>query len=67
MDIKAIKEYLGVDWLAVQNQIASSLKSDIGLLNATNDSILSHSGKQLTEGSHAFSFTFGGGLVKKWL
>ena len=47
MDIKAIKEYLGVDWLAVKNQIASSLKSDIGLLNATNDSILSHSGKQL--------------------
>ncbi|MBQ3608075.1 MAG: polyprenyl synthetase family protein [Bacteroidales bacterium] len=47
MDIKAIKEYLGVDWLAVQNQIVSSLKSDIGLLNATNDSILSHSGKQL--------------------
>lgn len=47
MDIKVIKEYLGVDWLAVQNQIASSLKSDIGLLNATNDSILSHSGKQL--------------------
>lgn len=47
MDIKAIKEYLGVDWLAVQNQIASSLKSDIGLLNSTNDSILAHSGKQL--------------------
>ena len=47
MDIKAIKEYLGADWLAVQNQIASSLKSDIGLLNSTNDSILSHSGKQL--------------------
>lgn len=47
MDIKAIKEYLGVDWLAVQNQIVTSLKSDIGLLNATNDSILSHSGKQL--------------------
>lgn len=47
MDIKAIKEYLGVDWLAVQNLIASSLKSDIGLLNSTNESILSHSGKQL--------------------
>lgn len=47
MDIKSIKEYLGVDWLAVQNQISSSLKSDIGLLNATNESILSHSGKQL--------------------
>lgn len=47
MDIKTIKEYLGVDWLAVQNCIVSSLKSDIGLLNSTNDSILSHSGKQL--------------------
>ena len=47
MDIKTIKEYLGVDWLAVQNRIVSSLKSDIGLLNSTNDSILSHSGKQL--------------------
>ena len=47
MDIKTIKEYLGVDWLAVQNRIVSSLKSDIGLLNSTNDSILAHSGKQL--------------------
>ena len=47
MDIKVIKEYLGVDWLAVQNRITSSLKSDIGLLNSTNDSILAHSGKQL--------------------
>ena len=36
-----------MDWLAVQNRIATSLKSDIGLLNATNDSILSNSGKQL--------------------
>lgn len=47
MDIKAIKEYLGEDWLAVQERIGSSLRSDIDLLNATNDSILSHSGKQL--------------------
>ena len=47
MDIKTIREYLGVDWLAVQNQIVASLKSDIALLNTTNDSILSHSGKQL--------------------
>lgn len=47
MDIRSIHEYLGVDWLAVQNLIASSLKSDIGLLNSTNESILSHSGKQL--------------------
>ncbi len=47
MDIKAIKEYLGNDWTAVQERIASVLKSDISLLNSTNDSILSHSGKQL--------------------
>lgn len=47
MDIKAIKEYLGRDWQAVQECIGSSLRSDIDLLNATNDSILSHSGKQL--------------------
>ena len=47
MDIKVLKEYLGQDWIAVQNRIHSSLKSDIALLNMTNDSILSHSGKQL--------------------
>ena len=47
MDIKAIKEYLGNDWVAVQEHITSALRSDIDLLNATNDSILSHSGKQL--------------------
>ncbi len=47
MDIKSIKEYLGSDWTAVQERIASALKSDISLLNSTNDSILSHSGKQL--------------------
>ncbi len=47
MDIKAIKEYLGNDWTAVRERIASALKSDISLLNSTNDSILSHSGKQL--------------------
>ena len=47
MDIKAIQEYLGADWNAVKNQIVSTLKSDIGLLNSTNESILSHSGKQL--------------------
>ena len=47
MDIKAIKEYLGEDWTAVTGRIASSLKSDIDLLNSTNESILSHSGKQL--------------------
>ena len=47
MDIKAIKEYLGNDWVAVQEHISSALRSDIDLLNATNNSILSHSGKQL--------------------
>ncbi len=47
MDIKAIKEYLGNDWISVQERISSTLNSDIQLLNSTNDSILSHSGKQL--------------------
>ncbi len=47
MDIKAIKEYLGHDWTAVQERISSALNSDIKLLNATNGMILSNSGKQL--------------------
>ncbi len=47
MDIKVLQEYLGQDWTAVQNHIHSSLRSDIDLLNMTNGSILSHSGKQL--------------------
>lgn len=47
MDIKAIREFLGQDWIAVQKRIASALQSDIALLNATNESILSHSGKQM--------------------
>ncbi len=47
MDIKSIKEYLGQDWSMVQMHISDALKSDIDLLNATNASILSHSGKQL--------------------
>lgn len=47
MDIKTIREYLGKDWEAVQANIASVLRSDIALLNATNDSILANSGKQL--------------------
>ncbi len=47
MDIKAVKEYLGRDWTAVQERISSALASDIRLLNSTNDMILSHSGKQL--------------------
>lgn len=47
MDIKQVKEYVGADWAAVQERIASSLNSDIMLLNKTNESILSNSGKQL--------------------
>lgn len=47
MDIKSVKEYLGQDWIAVQERIASVLESDIDLLNSTNSSILSQSGKQL--------------------
>ena len=47
MDIRSIREYLGQDWTAVQDRITSSLQSDIDLLNATNSSILSNSGKQM--------------------
>lgn len=47
MDIKSIREYMGADWTAVQERIGSALYSDINLLNATNESILSHSGKQM--------------------
>ena len=47
MDISTVKKYLGEDWTAVQECIASALSSDISLLNTTNDSILSQSGKQL--------------------
>ena len=47
MDIRAIKDYLDKDWLAVQERISASLGSDIELLNSTNASILSNSGKQL--------------------
>lgn len=47
MDIKAIQEYLGHSWAEVKDTIVASLKSDIELLNATNASILSHSGKQM--------------------
>ena len=47
MNITTIREYLGGDWTAVQENIASVLRSDIALLNATNDSILANTGKQL--------------------
>ena len=47
MNIKAIHEYLGENWAAVNESIQSALLSDIKLLNTTNESILSNSGKQL--------------------
>ena len=47
MDIISVKEYLGDSWTAVSERIVKSLDSDITLLNATNSSILKHSGKQL--------------------
>ena len=47
MDIKTIRDYLGADWTDVQKLLSETLRSDIGLLNTTNGSILSHGGKQL--------------------
>ena len=47
MDIKSVRESLGKDWEAVVEKIETSLMSDIDLLNSTNSSILSNSGKQL--------------------
>lgn len=47
MDLNGIRSYLGKDWEKTENYITDSLKSDIDLLDKTNRSILSHSGKQL--------------------
>lgn len=47
MDINTVKEYVKTDWQAVQNRIHEALHCDINLLNSTNKSILSNSGKQL--------------------
>lgn len=47
MNLAEIKSYLGDDWTAVEALIRSSLKSDIQLLDATNETILSNGGKQL--------------------
>ncbi|MBR2127854.1 MAG: polyprenyl synthetase family protein, partial [Bacteroidales bacterium] len=47
MDIRSVKEYLGASWKSVVERIKSALDSDIDLLNVTNASILSNSGKQL--------------------
>lgn len=47
MDIKKVREFVWADWQAVQERISGSLHSDISLLDMTNASILSNSGKQM--------------------
>lgn len=47
MDIGQIRRYIGKDWTDVKDRIEESLKSGINLLDATNESILKHGGKQL--------------------
>ena len=42
-----IKSFLGRDWDDTEALIRSSLRSDIELLDKTNEAILSHNGKQL--------------------
>lgn len=47
MDIKVIQGFLGEAWNLTKKRISDTLESDIELLNSTNESILSHSGKQM--------------------
>lgn len=47
MNISELRSFCGSDWDKVNARIGEALKSDIGLLNSTNEMILSHSGKQL--------------------
>ncbi len=47
MDIKSIQDFLGEAWFLTKQRISHALESDIALLNSTNESILSHSGKQM--------------------
>lgn len=47
MDRNSILAYIGEDWNRTESLIRKSLSSDIELLDQTNLSILSHSGKQL--------------------
>lgn len=45
MKLDEVRIFLGDDWKSTMNLMSSSLKSDIGLLNMTNMSLLSHNGK----------------------
>ena len=45
--LDSIKTLLGQDWVRAMEMIRMSLKSDIRLLDSTNEAILSSGGKQL--------------------
>ena len=45
--LERIKTLLGSDWARTEELIYSSLKSDIDLLDRTNDSILANGGKRI--------------------
>ena len=47
MDIKEVLEILGEDWISMKARIVAALRTDITLLQITNDSILKNSGKML--------------------
>lgn len=47
MNREELISFLGEDWAAVQSLITGSLQSGIPLLRSVNESIISHSGKQL--------------------
>ena len=47
MNLKDIRTFLGRDWVETDALIRSSLRSDISLLNSTNEEIISNSGKQI--------------------
>lgn len=47
MNAKDLKIYLGEDFARVESVMKTSLKTDIDLLNVTNDSILKNGGKML--------------------
>ncbi len=47
MDVGAVIRFLGDDWDRVGTLMRDYLRSDIDLLNSTNDSIMSHKGKML--------------------
>lgn len=47
MDAKAVIDFLGEDWDKVNQAIRDSLKSEIQLLNTTNENLLANGGKKL--------------------